>query len=132
MLSSFALPPMRENIGEWPPCSSGLRLSYTVNRSCRSLHVVFLVAMSSRVILGADHQTATLFRTTVDRLDDVDQFLFVFEYPFDLVVVTGAEIDHHVFISEEAVCHCKPVSSCLLFSLPEPHETKAQMASLTT
>ena len=71
-----------------------------------------LVAMSGRVILGTNHQTASLLRAAVDRLDDIDQFLFVFQYPFDLVVVTGAEINHHVFISEEAV-QPKIVSDCL-------------------
>lgn len=69
--------------------------------------------MSGRVILRADHQTASLLCAAVDRLDDVDQFLFVFEDPFDLVIVASAEIDHHVFVSEEAV-QLALVSNCLL------------------
>ena len=60
-----------------------------------------LVAMSSRVILGTDDQTAPLLCAAVDRLDDVDQLLFVFYDPFDLVVVARSEIDHHVFVAEE-------------------------------
>lgn len=32
-------------------------------------------------------------------LDDVYKFLFVVHRPINLVVISGTEIDHHVFIS---------------------------------
>lgn len=57
--------------------------------------------------LGTDDQTATLLCTLVDGLDDVDQLLLVLQYPIQLVIVSRAEIAHHVFISiEEHYRHC--------------------------
>lgn len=57
--------------------------------------------MPCRIILGADNQTATLLRTAIDRFYNVDELLFVLQNPLDLVVVASAQIDHHVFVSEE-------------------------------
>ena len=57
--------------------------------------------MPCRVILRADDETASLLRTTVDGLDNVDELLLVLQHPLDLVVVARAQVDHHVLVSEE-------------------------------
>lgn len=36
-----------------------------------------LVPVSRGIVLGTDYETTTLLRTTVDRLNDIDQFLLV-------------------------------------------------------
>jgi uncharacterized 2Fe-2S/4Fe-4S cluster protein (DUF4445 family) len=59
------------------------------------------VSVSRGVILRRDDQTASLLRAFVNRFDDVNQFLLVLENPVEFVVVTGAEITHHVFVSEK-------------------------------
>ena len=62
--------------------------------------------MTGALTFGADYQTATLLCTLVDCLDDVDQLLLVLQHPVQLVVVTCAEIAHHVFVAvEEHNCH---------------------------
>ncbi len=60
-----------------------------------------LVPITSRVILRADNQTSALLRTTIDRLQDIDQLLLVLQYPVQLIIITRAEITHHVLVSEE-------------------------------
>lgn len=62
---------------------------------------VSLVSVSGRVILRTDHQTAPLLSTLVDGFADIDELLLVLENKVELVVVTGAQIDHHVFVAEE-------------------------------
>lgn len=37
-----------------------------------------LVPVPGGVVFGTDHQTTAFLRAPVDRLDDVDEFLFVF------------------------------------------------------
>jgi len=65
-----------------------------------------LVPVPSGVVLGADNQTSALLRTAIDRLNNVNQFLFVLQHPVEFVVVTSAEITHHVFVPEEEHdCH---------------------------
>ena len=59
------------------------------------------IPVSSRVILRTNNQTPSLLRTAVNRLNDVDELLLVFENPIQLVVVAGAEIAHHVLVAEE-------------------------------
>lgn len=61
----------------------------------------FSVPIPSRVVLGADDQTAPLLGAAVDGLDDIDQLLLVLQDPVQLVVVSRAEIAHHVLVSEE-------------------------------
>ena len=39
--------------------------------------IPFLVTVSRGVILGADDQTPALFRTAIDRFDDIYQLLFI-------------------------------------------------------
>lgn len=41
-------------------------------------HASCLVSVSRRVILRTNHQTASLLRTAIDGLDDIDEFLLVF------------------------------------------------------
>ncbi len=65
------------------------------------LYLHLLVSVARRVILGTDDQTASLLGSPVDGLDDVYQLLLILEDPVELVIVSGTEIDHHVFISKE-------------------------------
>jgi hypothetical protein len=60
-----------------------------------------LVPVSSRVILWRHDQTTALLRTLVNSLDNIDEFLLIFEYPVEFVVVARAEIAHHVFVAKE-------------------------------
>ena len=56
--------------------------------------------------LWTNHQTSTLFCPSIDGLDDINQLLFIFEHPVQLVVVAGAKITHHMLVSEEEhECH---------------------------
>lgn len=48
---------------------------------------------------GRDDETATLARSPVHRLDQVDQLLVVLDGPVDLVVVARAEVDHDVLVA---------------------------------
>lgn len=59
------------------------------------------IAVPGRVILWTHHQTTALLRTSIDRFDDVDEFLFVFKDPVKFVVVTSPEIAHHMLVTEE-------------------------------
>lgn len=54
-----------------------------------------------RHTLRTDDQTTALLGTTIDGFDDVDQFLFVFQDPVQLIVITGSEITHDVLVTEE-------------------------------
>ena len=60
-----------------------------------------LVSVSGRVVLGTYNQTSALLGTSVDGLDDVNQLLLILQDPVQLVVVSGSEITHHVFVAEE-------------------------------
>ena len=57
--------------------------------------------MSRRVILWAVDQTATLPRSIIYDLEDINHFVRVVEQPVDLVVVTGLEVTHHVLVAIE-------------------------------
>jgi hypothetical protein len=61
----------------------------------------YLISVSSRVIFRTNNQTTTLLSASIDGLDDIDQLLLVLQNPVQLVVVTSAEIAHHVFVAEE-------------------------------
>lgn len=71
-----------------------------------------LVSVARGVVLGADDQTTSLLRSSVHRLDNVYQFLFIFEDPVELVIVSGTEIDHHVFVAEEEHDCARVVQFC--------------------
>ena len=71
-----------------------------------------LISVAGRVVFGADDQTTALFRTTVDGLDDVYQLLLVFQDPVEFIIVSGTEIDHHVFISKEEHDCARVVEFC--------------------
>lgn len=60
-----------------------------------------LVSIACGVVLGADHETATLLGAAVDGLDDVDELLLVLEDEVELVVVSGSEIHHDQLVAEE-------------------------------
>lgn len=60
-----------------------------------------LVSVSGRVVLWTHDQTSAFLGSSVDGLDDIDQLLLVLQHPVQLVVVSGSEIAHHVFVAEE-------------------------------
>lgn len=64
-------------------------------------HSVVLVSVLGRVVLGRDNETAALARAAVYSLYDVDHLLLILQGPVDLVVVSGAQINHDVFVAEE-------------------------------
>lgn len=64
-----------------------------------------LVAIFRGIVFRGDDQTATFASATIDRFDNVDEFLSIFQSPTDLIVITSAQIDHDVFISVEEH-HC--------------------------
>lgn len=68
---------------------------------CEQVSTNLFHGVASHLTLGTDNKTTTLLGPTVDGLDDIDQFLLVFQNPVQLIVVTGAEIAHHVFVTEE-------------------------------
>lgn len=55
--------------------------------------------MDIECTFGADHQTTALLGALVYRLDDVDQLLLVLQHPVQLVVISCAEIAHHVLVA---------------------------------
>jgi len=57
-------------------------------------HVLVLVLCG--VILGGDDQTAPLPGAPVDGFHDVDELLLVLQRPVDLIIVSRAQINHHV------------------------------------
>lgn len=60
-----------------------------------------LVAVLCGVVFRRDDQTAALASTSVHRLDDVNHFLLVLQWPVDFVIVSRPQIDHDVFVAEE-------------------------------
>jgi hypothetical protein len=60
-----------------------------------------LVSISRRIVLWRNHQTSTLLRTLINRLDNVYQLLFVLQHPIQLVIVACSEIAHHVLVPVE-------------------------------
>ena len=60
-----------------------------------------LISISRRVIFRRNDETSALLCAFVDRFYDIDQLLFVLQDPIHFVIVSGAEITHHVFIPEE-------------------------------
>jgi hypothetical protein len=106
--SKSRFPPLcvcRENATLPPFFLSCLVRGYGSNRKNRrgdrERDRVALVAVSGGVVLGTDDQTAALLGALIDGLADVDELLLVLEDKVELVVVTGAQIDHHVLVAEE-------------------------------
>jgi len=59
-----------------------------------------------RVIFGTDDQTLALACPSVNTFKNVNKFLFIFQSPCHLVVVSSAEVDHDVSVSKkEHHCH---------------------------
>ena len=48
-----------------------------------------------------NNKTTALLRALVNRLDDIDQLLLILQHPVELVIVSGSEIAHHVFVAVE-------------------------------
>ena len=59
---------------------------------------MFLISVFSRVILGRHNQPPPLPSAPVHGLYDVDQLLLVLHGPVDLVIVTGAQVNHDVLV----------------------------------
>jgi hypothetical protein len=59
------------------------------------------VAITRRVILRAHHQTPSFLRALVNRLNNINKLLLILEHPVQLVVISRAEIAHHVLVAEE-------------------------------
>ena len=51
--------------------------------------------------LRTNDQTTALLGSLVDSLNDINQFLFILQNPIELVIVSGPEIAHHVFVAVE-------------------------------
>lgn len=67
--------------------------------------LTFLISIFCGVIFWRHNQTSPLSRTTVNGFDDVNEFLLVFNRPIYFVVISGAQINHNVLVSEEKH-HC--------------------------
>ena len=48
-----------------------------------------------------NNQTPPLLRTLINRLNNINQLLLILQHPIQLIVVSRAEITHHVFVAEE-------------------------------
>ena len=50
------------------------------------------VSVSCRVILWADNQTPSLLCSAINRLNNINQFLLIFQHPIQLVIITCSKI----------------------------------------
>lgn len=62
---------------------------------------IYLIAILCWIIFWWHHKTSAFSCTSINRLYNVNHFLFVFQGPVDFVVVTRAQINHDVFVAEE-------------------------------
>ena len=53
-----------------------------------------LIAVSGGIIFGTDHQTPPLLRALIYRLNDVYQFLLIFQNPVELIIIASSKIAH--------------------------------------
>src|SRR5690242_10604599 len=83
------------------PCRSIVKLQDEPDLQTSSHPAKHLVSIPRRVILRADDQTPPLLRAAINRLDNINQLLLILEHPIQLVVVSRAEIAHHVLVAEE-------------------------------
>lgn len=60
-----------------------------------------LVAIFCGIILRANNQTTALTSTPIHRFNDINHFLFVFQWPIDFIVVTRSQINHNVLVPEK-------------------------------
>lgn len=59
------------------------------------------VPVPSTIILGTNHQTSPLLCPSINRLNNINKLLFVFQHPIQLIIVSRSKITHHVLIAEE-------------------------------
>lgn len=57
--------------------------------------------MARRVILGTIDLTLSFCRTPIHSLEDIHHILPISLHEIHLVVITGSEIAHYMFVSEE-------------------------------
>lgn len=96
----------RHRISSVSPSIRGVGVVLSIGISSNNLHsgqrLPYLSSQGAiNLTLWTDDQTTALLRALVDGFDDVDQLLFVFQHPIQLVIVTRSEIAHHVFIAIE-------------------------------
>lgn len=60
-----------------------------------------LVPVPRRIILRADNQPSTFSRALIDRLNDINQLLFILQDPVQFIIIPRTKITHHMFIPEE-------------------------------
>jgi hypothetical protein len=68
---------------------------------CGTVSFSFYCQADIQLTLWTDYQTTTFLRATVDGLDNINQLLLILQDPVQLIVISGTEIAHHVFIAEE-------------------------------
>ena len=66
-----------------------------------------LVTISGRVIFWTHDQASALLRSLIDCLDDIDQLLFVFKNPVELVVISSTKIAHLQIQSGRGSLNCR-------------------------
>lgn len=59
------------------------------------------VSVLGGVIFRGDHQTSAFSCTPIHGLHNINHLLLVLQSPVDLVIVTGAKINHDVLVPEE-------------------------------
>ena len=78
--------------------TSKMRPFKVVAMSENELRSIFVMR---RVILRTHDQTSSFLCTSIDDLDDIYQVLLVIDVKIELVVISSAEITHHMFIPPE-------------------------------
>lgn len=59
------------------------------------------ITVLGRVILGCNHKTSSLARSSVHCFDYIYKLLLVVENPVDLVVVSCSQVDHDMLVPEK-------------------------------
>ena len=62
---------------------------------------LLLILILSRIVLRGDNEPLASSSAAVNGLHNVNKLLLIGQRPVDLIVVTGAQIDHHVLVSVE-------------------------------
>lgn len=71
----------------------------TIYKKEKTVKKLELISVFRRIILGRHHQTPSFSGSSIHRFYNVNHLLFVLHGPVDLVVVSGSQINHDVFVS---------------------------------
>lgn len=71
----------------------------TIYKKEKTVQKLELISVFRRIILGRHHQTPSFSGSSIHRFYNVNHLLFVLHGPVDLVVVSGSQINHDVFVS---------------------------------